>query len=147
MDNGSELSLRVASVADVPALAAMNERLIRDEGHRNTMDLRQLEQRMETFLREGYKCIMAEVCGELAGYSLFLPCDDFLYIRQLYVAAPFRRRGLGRAMVDWIAETECAELPKLRIDVLVGNEPAIAFWKAIGFHDYCVTMERSRCED
>jgi hypothetical protein len=35
-----------AAVDDVPLLAAMNSRLIRDEGHRNPMTLPELEERM-----------------------------------------------------------------------------------------------------
>ena len=34
-----------------------------------------------------------------------------------------------------------ADAPRVRIDVLVGNAGAIAFWRAVGFRDYCLTME------
>ena len=33
------------------------------------------------------------------------------------------------------------DVSRLRIEVLVENEAAKSFWKAIGFQDYCLTME------
>ena len=32
-------------------------------------------------------------------------------------------------------------MPRIRLEVLVGNANGIAFWRSIGFQDYCVTME------
>jgi hypothetical protein len=31
---------------------------------------------------------------------------------------------------------------RLRLDVLTGNAAGIAFWRAVGFQDYCLTLER-----
>jgi hypothetical protein len=33
------------------------------------------------------------------------------------------------------------KLIRIRTDVLVGNKIGIDFWKAVGFQEYCITME------
>jgi hypothetical protein len=62
---------RYATVADGPTLASMNQQLIRDEGHRNPMNLEQLQARMEKFIRNEYKAILTEQDGVVSGYALF----------------------------------------------------------------------------
>ena len=42
------MHLRRATLADAALLAELNRQLIRDEGHRNSMSLAELETRMET---------------------------------------------------------------------------------------------------
>lgn len=40
--------------------------------------------------------------------------------------------------VFWLARKNCKTI---RTDVLVDNAIGINFWKAVGFKDYCITME------
>ncbi len=47
------LNPRFASVEDCSMLAAWNYQLIRDEGHRNPMDIFELEERMRGWLASG----------------------------------------------------------------------------------------------
>jgi hypothetical protein len=34
------------------------------------------------------------------------------------------------------------ESPAVYLDALSNNAAGIAFWRAVGFNDYCITMER-----
>jgi hypothetical protein len=49
---------RLATAADVAALAKMNQRLIRDEGHRNRMTFSELEARMQQWLAGEYQAVV-----------------------------------------------------------------------------------------
>jgi ribosomal protein S18 acetylase RimI-like enzyme len=51
-----------------------------------------------------------------------------------------RRQGLGRAAFDWLRSHQWRGA-RVRLDVLVGNETGIAFWKAMNFRDYSLTLE------
>jgi len=134
------MQFRFAVPADAAALAPLNQQLIRDEGHRNPMNLAQLEARLRGWLEDAYRALLAEEGGEIVAYALFRGEADCVYIRHLVVAPAQRRAGLGRALV--VRVWQLAPLgARLRIDVLAGNLPAQRFWHAVGFQDYAITME------
>jgi GNAT superfamily N-acetyltransferase len=58
----------------------------------------------------------------------------------LFVEKDKRNQGLGKACVRWLKDTHWTDR-KIRIEVLSGNLDGIEFWRRIGFHDYCITME------
>lgn len=139
-------------------LAALNKQLIEDERHRNPMSLDQLTQRMAGWLAGDYRAAVFQEDETVVGYALVRPEAQHLYIRQFFIQRTHRRRGLGTAAIQWLRRQTLAGPPgsptatdpaapadsgplRLRIDVLIGNTQAIAFWRAIGFHDYCLTME------
>ena len=136
------MQLRKAVLADLRSLAEMNRQLIRDSGHRNPMNLVQLTRRMKGWLQKEYQAWIFLEKSQVAGYCLFRREKEFLYIRQFYVGRPFRRTGLGRRAFGWLRRNPWKTEKRLRMDVLVGNKGAIDFWKAVGFKDYCLTMER-----
>jgi ribosomal protein S18 acetylase RimI-like enzyme len=135
------MSLRRATSADATVLANLNGQLIQDEGHRNPMSVPELVERMRSWLDGDYQAVIAEEHGAFVGYALFRRGPDHVYVRQLFVQRNTRRRGIGRNIVQWLIDNVAEDVARLRIEVLVGNEAAKSFWKAIGFHDYCVTME------
>ena len=61
------MEYRQATAADVPALAAMNGQLIRDEGHRNPMTGGELADRMAGWLAGDYEAILFEEGGSPLG--------------------------------------------------------------------------------
>jgi GNAT superfamily N-acetyltransferase len=142
------LTYRFALPCDAPVLAQLNLELIRDEGHRNPMNLAQLTERMAAWLEAEYQAVLFEDATaeppDVVGYALFRREPDFVYLRQLFVARARRRQGIGRAALDWLWQHAWADAERLRIDVLVGNAGARAFWKSVGFADYCFTMEAVR---
>jgi len=132
---------RLATTADIAALAQMNQGLIRDEGHRNQMTIEQLAQRMSEFIAIGYHGVIFEADELSVGYALFRREPEWVYLRQFYVTPELRRRGIGSNALKWLRTNIWSDCPRVRIDVLVGNSAGIEFWRAVGFSDYCLTME------
>ena len=54
------LEYRVATAADLPILTRMNQQLIEDERHRNSMNLAELESRMRSMLEDDYTATLFE---------------------------------------------------------------------------------------
>lgn len=136
------MQYRFTNTADVPLLARMNAALIRDEGHRNRMSLAELEERMAGWLGGEYDAVIFGDSDEPIGYALFRRDSDSVYVRQFFVEPAHRRRGNGRAAFEWLAANAWRDAPRIRLEVLVGNAAGIAFWRSLGFEDYCITMER-----
>ena len=136
-----ELEFRFAVEKDVPWLARMNRKLIRDEGHRNRMSLFELEQRMSDFLRNEYEAVIVSSGRKDIGYVLYRKEPEWLYLRQIFVIDKMRRKGIGRRIIEWLKDNPWKDCKRIRTDVLVDNTTGINFWKAVGFKEYCITME------
>jgi ribosomal protein S18 acetylase RimI-like enzyme len=66
---------------------------------------------------------------------------EWTYLRQFFILPELRRRRIGRAAMRWLVQNPWRDESRIRLDVLVGNTDGIAFWRSIGFQDYCFTME------
>lgn len=137
-----QLVFRDAVPDEAPQLARMNAQLIRDEGHRNRMTIERLTERMAGWLHGEYRAVIFSLDGADLGYALYRRDREWVYIRQFWVDPSGRRRGIGRTAMDWLIEHRWADAPRLRLEVLAGNQRAMAFWRAMGFTDYCLTLER-----
>jgi predicted acetyltransferase len=135
------MEYRQATVADAPTLAAMNGQLIRDEGHRNRMTPAELEARMAGWLGGEYQAVLFEDAGRPVGYALSRRDPEFVYLRQFFVLSEHRRRGVGRSAIAWLCRHAWGGA-RVRVEVLVGNAAGVAFWRSVGFADYCLTLER-----
>ncbi len=131
----------IATHADAAMLARFNQALIRDEGHRNRMTLPELEERMRGWLAGEYEAVVFSEAGCDLGYALYRRDPEWIYLRQFYVRPDHRRIGVGRTAMRWLIENPWKDAPRIRVEVLVGNAPAIAFWRSVGFLDYCLTLE------
>lgn len=56
-------------------------------------------------------------------------------------ALEWRRLRVGRAAIAWLRDNPWGGASRLRVEVLVWNEQALAFWRSVGFEDCAVTME------
>jgi GNAT superfamily N-acetyltransferase len=135
---------RVATAADLPTLARMNQQLIEDEGHRNPMNLAQLETRMRSMLEGDYTATLFEWESQLVAYALWREEPDWVYMRKFFVARDYRRRGIGSQAVRRLTGEIWPPGKRIRVDVLIGNQPALEFWRAAGFVDYLITLEMER---
>jgi GNAT superfamily N-acetyltransferase len=133
---------RFATAADAPVLAELNHQLIHDEGHRNAMSVDELKGRMQTWINGEYQAVLFEDEEGIAGYALFKRDPEWIYLRQFFVESARRRRGIGTAAIEWLLANAWSHVPRIRLDVLVGNREGIEFWRSLGFVDYCITMER-----
>jgi GNAT superfamily N-acetyltransferase len=135
---------RSASAEDAEILAPLNAELIRDEGHRNSMSTPQLAERMADWLRGEYRAVIFENSESVVGYALYRRNPEHVYLRQIFVKSEYRRRGIARSALNWLWRNSWSGVPRLRIDVLVGNTVGAAFWRSVGFSDYCITVEMER---
>ena len=135
------MKYRLASLDDVNLLAELNQQLIHDEASRNRMTLSELRDRMRGWLEGQYRAVLFESDGETVAYALFRNDADAIYLRQFFVARTRRRRGLGRQAIQILRHSVFPPDGPVTLDVLVENVSALAFWRAVGFRDYAVTME------
>ena len=136
------MKYRIASAADCPMLAAWNKQLIQDEGHRNPMTLAELQQRMHTWLTSGeYLVVIFTDKDEAAAYALFRETDDEICLRQFFVVRHRRREGIGRRAMQHLFENLWPKTKRWTVSVLVNNLPALAFWRAMGYDDYAMSLE------
>ena len=135
------MTYRIANQADVPLLAELNHQLIRDEGHRNPMTISQLAERMSKWIEGEYTAILFEE-NEIVAYALYRNSSDSIYLRQLFVQRARRRKGLGRRAMHMLFQEIWPKGKRVTVEVLTHNFPAINFWRAVGFSNYSLTLEK-----
>lgn len=135
-----KLTWRDASDADLGLLAEWNHRLIRDEGHRNPMTVEQLSERMKKWLQGEYRAVVFSD-DQPVGYALFRSEEAVIYLRQFFVQPERRRTGIGRAAFAMLRKEIWRPGVRLTVDVLCQNAGGVAFWRSVGYQDYCLTLE------
>ncbi|HSI83441.1 MAG TPA: GNAT family N-acetyltransferase [Candidatus Methylacidiphilales bacterium] len=135
-----------ATGADASLLGELNLQLIHDEGHRNLMTAGELAERMRDWLATEYKAVIfrsgGEECrDEIAAYGLYRESATEVYLRQFFVQRHLRRTGIGRECMRLLREHIWPANKRITVDVLCHNASAMAFWRSIGFQDYCLTLE------
>ena len=83
------------------------------------------------------RLMLASVASRVAGCVALRPMDQSACeIKRLYVRPEFRRRGLGRTLVQQaLKEAEQIGFRVVRLDTLREMEAAIALYTAIGFKE------------
>ena len=135
------MNYRFGTEGDLDLLAEWNHQLIRDEGHRNVMSLPQLRERMKGWLEGEYKALIFELGSAPMAYALYREGDTEIYLRQLFVQRGCRRQGIGREAVSLLQSQVWPRDKRLTVEVLTANAPAVAFWRSVGYTDYCLTLE------
>jgi predicted acetyltransferase len=105
------------------------------------MTVPELEQRMNGWLSSEYMAMLFEDGGEAVAYALYREQPEEIYLRQLFVVRNRRRKGIGRTAVEILRSKIWPKNKRLTVDVLVQNTAAIAFWRSVGYRDYCLTLE------
>ena len=136
------MTYRRAKSADFALLGTLNHQLIRDEGHRNPMNVAELTARMRRWVRNAeYTALLFEDAGEVVAYALYREIADEIYLRHLFVVRHRRRQGYGRAVMRVLREELWPPGKRLLVEVLCANAPAVAFWKAMGYQEYSLCLE------
>ena len=85
------------------------------------------------------EAIVAEVQEQVVGFSLFFNnYSTFLtkpgiYLEDLFVLPEYRRQGIGKAMLNYLADLALArDVGRLEWSVLDWNENAISFYQEMG---------------
>jgi GNAT superfamily N-acetyltransferase len=132
---------RFATDTDLDLLAEWNHQLIRDEGHRNAMTVPELRDRMSGWLAGEYKAVIFGPGAEPVAYALYKENATEIYLRQLFVKRDHRSKGIGREAVGILRNRLWPKGKRLTVEVLTGNARAVAFWRTVGYRDYCLTLE------
>lgn len=140
------LRLRPARAADAPALAELHVAVWRDTYRAMApaeavavLDMpRRLARWREILEDPAQIALVAETGEQLAGFGLAGPPGEALFgdrgeVKYLYVGRSFARRGIGRRLLGALArELGGRGYPGLGLGVVAGNDPAIAFYEALG---------------
>lgn len=133
------LSIRPATIDDVPLLRIMIRELAAFE--------RELEHCLieeADLARDGYtadpkfRALIAEWNEQTAGYALFFNyystwAGPGLFLEDLFVREQFRKRGIGKALLAWVARIGLQEnCYGVHWEVLDWNEKAIELYKSLG---------------
>ena len=70
------MTYRFATQDDIPVLAEMNERLARDENHRDRLTIASLQSRLTNWRAEGQRADVSEVDGTGVAYALISKTPD-----------------------------------------------------------------------
>ena len=131
-----DMNYRHANLDDLPILVRMNRQLTEDEQHRNRFKSEEwFKERMRSFLKGEYEAVLFEIDGKAVAYALYrnhLEHDDTIYLRQIFVDRSFRRRGLGRKIMETLMKEIWPEEKRLTVGVLIDNEAAFSFYKSVG---------------
>ena len=135
------MDYRSATLDDAPLLAHLNKQLIEDEGHSNPMTLPELEARMRGWLAGEYRAVLFAQDGAVVAYALYRPEGESIYLRHLFVARERRRMGIGRQAMELLLTRIWPPGTRVTVEALVHNASALAFYRALGFADYAITLE------
>ena len=135
------MNFRQATSADCGLLAELNHQLIHDEGHRNKMTVSELAERMRGWLAEGYVAVLFQDGKDVVAYALYHEGPEKIYLRHLFVVRSHRRQGIGRKVLGILRTKIWPKDKRLTVEVLVQNTVAVAFWRAMGYQDYALTLE------
>ena len=142
MPDNTPMHMRFASQADVALLARLNHELIADEGGDNVQSIPQLAERMTEWLEGRYQGVLFETSErEPLAYALFRDEGESIFLRQFFVTRPHRHAGVGRTAMRQLLTEVFAPGKRVVVEVLSKNERGIAFWHALGFSDYFLTLE------
>ena len=96
----------------------------------------------------GFICV-AEQEGRTVGYAIVVLTDGYDgwetgpvgEVRDLVVTADARRRGVGRALLVRVSEELASRgAGGLRLNVMAGNDDALAFYRSCGMETTAVTL-------
>ncbi|WP_179958408.1 GNAT family N-acetyltransferase [Chitinimonas arctica] len=137
----AKLQSRRATPFDAEVLTELNLELLRDDASGGATTPAKIKARMLDWLSSGeYAAVLFEHEGEVVAYALYREQNASIYLRQFFVAKNRRRLGLGRRALAVLFEEYWPDGKRLSVDVLTSNERALAFWRSVGFLDYCTTL-------
>ncbi len=105
------------------------------------MSIPQLRERMKGWLEGEYKAVAFSIDADPTAYALYREGTEEIYLRQLFVKRGRRRQGIGREAVRILRREIWPSDKRLTVEVLTANEPAVVFWRSVGYADYCLTLE------
>jgi GNAT superfamily N-acetyltransferase len=133
------LLIRPASVDDVTLLLAMIRELAEFEHELDLCVIKEADLLRDGFgANPSFRALIADWDGQPAGYALFFGSYSTwagrrLFLEDLYVRELFRARGIGKALLAFVARIAVQEnCHGMQWEVLDSNEKAIELYKSLG---------------
>jgi GNAT superfamily N-acetyltransferase len=134
------LSIRPATRADVPEIRQLIFELAEYEKQPDAAVATEEDLLRDGFGAEPYfRCVMAEWEGQFAAFALYFfqystwEGRPALYLEDLFVRPAFRKRGIGKALLQHLAqiaiERNCT---RLQWECLDWNQPSLDFYESMG---------------
>ncbi len=135
----SPFAITPAAEEDVPTLLGMIRELAEFERLADTLEVTMESLRAALFgPRPVASALLARVDGSVAGYAVYFTTfstfvgQPGVFLDDLYVRPAFRRRGIGRALLEAVAKV-CAELGgRFEWTALRWNENALRLYRSLG---------------
>lgn len=142
MTDRGELRIDLAQRAEAPLLAELNCQLDQDEPHSYPLPKAALLERMTRWIESGeYQVLLFRRGERVTGYAAWRVEDRGAYLRHFFICRDQRHQGSGRAAMTLLCRDVFPKDHPIQIEVVIGNKDAIAFWRAIGFRDFGLSME------
>jgi len=160
MDNSTEIAIRQATAKDYDALCDIIDQV--DTLHRDRMPhifqkppgpVRDREYILGLLADDDVGLFVAEIEGQVAGFVHALVRDTppwpvlvprrRAFIDSLAVGQQFRRRGIGRALMNQAHKWAMAKgAVDVELNVFEFNQPALTFYRALGYETSTRRMVR-----
>ncbi|WP_119301524.1 GNAT family N-acetyltransferase [Dongia deserti] len=141
MDRG-KLRIDRATRAEAPLLGELNLQLDEDEPHPYPLPLSALTERVTRWIETGeYEVLLFRRGERVTGYAVWRLEDRGAYVRHFFICRDQRRQGWGRAAMQLLRRDVFPKDRPVQIEAAIGNKAGIAFWHAIGFQDFGLSME------
>jgi ribosomal-protein-alanine N-acetyltransferase len=114
--------IRAATGTDVDAVHALERDVF-------GVDAWSYESVVEELTGDRRHAVVAVAEGLVVGYAVTMNAGDLVDLQRIAVAAPHRRQGLARRLLEAVRQ------PRMLLEVAATNEVAIAFYESQGFEE------------
>ena len=150
------MKIRKAESKDFEKILMLNKKLF--EFEKQFSDAYNLEwtcsERGRKYFEERLKhamaeCWVAEDDNRVVGYLVsfintysYRSTNPICEIENMFIEQDFRRKGVGRALIEELKITlKSRGVKKIRVESVFKNEGAVYFYKAMGFEDFNLILE------
>ncbi|MEM9503464.1 MAG: GNAT family N-acetyltransferase [Cyanobacteria bacterium P01_E01_bin.43] len=146
------LQMRVADVADLPAVLRLYQQPDLDQGQALSLAAAtQLFEKIQQY--PSYRLVVAELSEQIVGTLMLLVMDNLLHrgtptaiVEAVAVDPQCQGQGIGRQMMQWaMAEAHRAGCYKLVLSSNQRRDRAHAFYESLGFtrhgYSFCVALD------
>ncbi|MGI4855003.1 MAG: GNAT family N-acetyltransferase [Janthinobacterium lividum] len=140
MKTALDLQIRPAEPRDVPEIAGLIRELALYEKEPQAAVATEADLLRDGFGPEPYfRCLIAEWQGQVAGFALYFfqystwEGRPALYLEDLFVREAFRKRGIGSALFERLAQIAVdRNCSPFQWECLNWNQPALDFYETVG---------------
>jgi len=128
----STLTIGPARMGDAPTIAHLSRDLVETD-----LPWSWTPRRVAGLMRQRESlAVIARNQNHLAGFVLAQFGDESVHIALLAVATDYRRRGLGRRLIQWVEETaSVAGLFLVRLEVRATKRETRRFYASLGYRE------------